>query len=40
MGGGLDLKGMVIWKNIDSYQGNDIEDDFREINLAAACRIN
>lgn len=40
MGGGLALKRMVIWKNIDSYQENGIADDFREINLAAACRIN
>lgn len=38
--GGLALKRMVIWKNIDSYQENGIADDFREINLAAACRIN
>lgn len=37
---GLALKRMVIWENIDSYQGNGIVDDFREINLAAACRIN
>lgn len=38
--GGLALKRMAIWKNKDSYQGTGIADDFREINLAAACRIN